>query len=119
MAKGDPPTSPWAFYDSGGDYLGRHITATVAFSGTITPGTDPSTWTNALTGGTVTRDAGCVYTTVIIGALNPDGTPSASAKVFDMSAFTGSRAFTANQLRAVGLATVADIMTAPQITAAP
>jgi hypothetical protein len=112
MAKGDPPTSPWTFYDSGSDYQGKHITASVTWSGAWTG-------TNALTGGTVTRDAGCVYTKVIIGALNPDGTPASGSKVIDMSGFTGSRAFTAGQLSAVGLNTVADIVNARQITASP
>lgn len=112
MAKGDNPTSPWAVYDSGRDYLGRRITATVTFSGV---------WngTNALTGATVTRDSGCVYTKIIIGALNPDGTPASGAKVIDMTGFTGSRSFTSGQLSAVGLNTVADIRNAPQITASP
>lgn len=108
MAKGDPPTSPWMFYDSGGDYLDRHITGTVTFDGT-----------NTLTGGTVTRDAGCVYVKLIIGSLDADGTPSASAKVIDMSGFTGARNFTKAQLNSVGLTTVADILNAPQITASP
>jgi hypothetical protein len=107
MAKGDPPTSPWMFYDSGGDYLGRKITGTVTFDGT-----------NTLTGGTVTRDAGCVYTKVIIGPLNLDGTPSAQAKVIDMSGFEGSRTFTKAQLNSAGLFTVSDIL-GTQITASP
>jgi hypothetical protein len=109
MAKGDPPLSPWTFYDSGADYLGRHITATVTFSGTVTRGTDPATWTNPLTGGTVVRDAGCQYTKVIVGPLNPDGTPSAQAKVIDMSGFSGSKSFSKAQLNSIGLVTLADV----------
>lgn len=107
MARGDPLTSPWMFYDSGGDYLGRHITGTVTFDGT-----------NTLTGATVTRDAGCVYTKLIIGDLNPDGTPSGSAKVINMTGFTGARSFTKAQVNAAGLVVVSDIM-GFQITASP
>ena len=118
MAHGNPPTSPWLFYDSGADFQGKHITGTVTFSGALT-GTDPTTWTSALTGGTVTRDAGCTYTKLIIGPLNPDGTPAAGAKVINMSGFTGSKTFTPAQLAAVGLSTVADVAAAPQITASP
>lgn len=106
MARGDPPTSPWMFYDSGGDYLGRHITATVTFDGA-----------NTLTGATITRDAGCVYTKVIIGTLNPDGSPTGTAKTINMTNQT-SRTFNKNQLNAAGLETVSDIL-GFQITASP
>lgn len=118
MTRGQPPTSPWLFYDSGGDFQGRHITGTATFSGVLT-GTDPTAWTNALTGGTVHRDAGCAYTKLIIGPLNPDGSPAAGAKVIDVSGLSGDRSFSAAQLAAVGLSTVADIANAPQITASP
>lgn len=119
MTHGAPPASPWQFYDSGGDANNKHVTATVTYSGSITPGTAPSTWTNPLTGGTFHRDAGCLYTKVIIGALNSDGSPGAGSKVVDVSGTSGDRAFTAVQLAAVGLSTVADIANAPQITASP
>lgn len=118
MAKGDPPTSPWMFYDSGGDYQGRHITGTITFAGTITTGTDPATWTNTVTGGTVTRDPGCLYTKIIVGPLNPDGSPAPTAKVIDASGFEGSHTFTQAQMNAVGLGTVANVA-AKQITASP
>lgn len=108
MAKGDPPVSPWTFYDSGGDYLGLHIVGVVTFDGT-----------NTLTGGTVTRDAGCQYVKIIIGPLNPDGTPSATAKVIDVSGLSGPRSFTKAQLNSIGLVTVDDVMHAGQITASP
>ena len=118
MTRGVPPTSPWQFYDSGADANGKHIRATVTFSGTLT-GTDPAGWTNPLTGGTVVRDQNpdCLYTRVIIGPLNPDGTPAAGSKVLAVPA--GTTTFTANQLHAAGLNTVADVANAGQITASP
>lgn len=115
MAKGQPPTSPWLFYDSGGDSGDHHITGSVTFSGTLT-GSDPSAWTATLTGGTVTRDAGCVWTKLIIGPLNPDGTPATGTRVIDMSGVTGARNFSQAQLNAVGLVRVNDI-SGLQITA--
>lgn len=106
MAPPTAPTSPWMFYDSGSDYLGRKIVATVTFNGS-----------NTLTGATVVRDAGCVYTKVIIGALNADGSPGPSAKVINVPA--GTTNFNQGQLNGVGLVTVDDIKNAPQITASP
>jgi hypothetical protein len=107
MARGDPLTSPWQFYDSGGDYQDKHIAGVVTFDAS-----------QVLTGGTVTRDAGCVYTKIIIGALNQDGTPSGAAKVINVANLNGSRSFSKAQLNAVGLVNVTDIM-GYQITAAP
>lgn len=115
MAKGDPPTSPWMFWFAT-DTNGFQITATVTFSGTITAGTDPATWTNPLTGGTVFRDSNCAYTKVIIG-VGPDGTPNTSTQVISVPA--GTTQVTANQLASVGLHTVADVFDAPQTTAIP
>jgi hypothetical protein len=105
-ARGDPPTSPWMFYDSGGDYQGRHIRATVTFNGA-----------NQLTGASITRDDGCVYTKVLIGTLNSDGSPTGTVKTINMNNQT-SRSFNQNQLNAVGLFTTSDIL-GFQITASP
>jgi hypothetical protein len=104
MGVATPPTSPYQFYDSGSDYRGRHITGTVTFDGA-----------NNLTGGTVTRDAGCMYTRIVLGMLNADGSPAAGSKVIDVSGLSGPRSFTKAQLNSVGLVTVDDIMNAPQI----
>lgn len=104
-----PPVSPWTFYDVT-DANGKHISATVTFNGT---------WTNAtaLTGGSVFRDPDCHYTQVIIGSINLDGSLPAGTKVIAVPA--GTTNFTAGQLAAVGLSTIGDIETAPQITAIP
>jgi len=99
--RGDPLTSPWMFYDSGGDYQGNRITGTVTFDGTQT-----------LTGGTVHRDAGCVYTKIIIGD------PANPTHTINVAGLTGDRVFSKAQLNAVGLVTVSDIQ-GYQITAAP
>lgn len=98
---GGPPSSPWAFYDSGGDYLGRSITGTVTF------GAD-----QVLTGATVTRDAGCVYTKILIGE------PGGTIRTINVANLTGSRSFTKAQLNAVGLTVLTDIY-GFQITATP
>jgi hypothetical protein len=102
------PTSPWTF-DSTTDGNGKAISGTVTFSGAWTG-------TNALTGGTFHRDAGCVFTKVVIGAINQDGTYPAGTKVIDVSGVNGDQVFSQAQLHAVGLDTVADILTAPQTT---
>lgn len=102
-----PPTSPWTFY-SATDALGKTISATVSFSGAWTG-------TNTLTSGNVHRDAGCQWTRVIIGALNPDGSPATGSKTITIP--TGDTPITQGQLNANGLTTVADVLTAPQITA--
>jgi hypothetical protein len=88
---GTGPTSPWQFYE-GGDYLERMITGVVTF------GAD-----QVLTGATVTRDAGCLWTKIIIGdPLNP-------TRTVNVGNLEGSRSFTKAQLNAVGLAIVTDI----------
>ncbi|MER7280409.1 hypothetical protein ABT369_38830 [Dactylosporangium sp. NPDC000244] len=105
--QGGGPTSPWQFYDSGGDYQGRSIVASVTF------GAD-----QVLTGGSVTRDTGCVYTKIIVGELDEDGQPSGTAKTINVANLNGTRSFSKAQLNAAGLVTVADI-SGYQITAAP
>jgi hypothetical protein len=98
---GGLPSSPWAFYDSGGDYLGRSITGVVTF------GAD-----QVLTGATVTRDAGCQYTKIIVGD------PAAPLRTINVAGLEGSRSFTKAQLNAVGLTVLTDIY-GLQITASP
>lgn len=107
MAHGDPLTSPWQFYDSGGDYLGRSIVGTVTFDGA-----------QALTGGSVVRDAGCLYTKILIGTLDDQGQPTGTTKTINVAGLSGTRSFTKAQLNAVGLADVSDIL-GFQITATP
>jgi len=89
---GGDPTSPWLFYD-GADYLDRHITGTVTFNAS-----------NVLTGATVTRQAGCLWTKILIGndPTNPDRT-------INVSNLVGTRTFTQAQLNAVNLFNLGDI----------
>lgn len=105
MGTPSPVVSPWTFYDTA-DVRGARITATVTF--------DVS---NTLTGATVFRDPTCVYTKVIIGSINPDGTLPAGTRVVTVPA--GTTVITKAQLNSQGLVTVADIQGAPQITASP
>jgi len=106
------PTSPWTFYAvSSDDGLGTlWLAFTVTFTGTWAPAT-------ALTGGQVFRAAASSYTRVAIGPLNTDGSIPTGTKVVTVP--LGTTNFTANQLHAAGLNTVADITGAPQITALP
>lgn len=104
-----PPTSPWTFYTAT-DANGNQITASVTFSGAWAD-TDP------LTGGSVFRDPACLYTKVIIGSINPDGSFPAGTKVVAVPA--GTTNFTPAQLSSQGLNTIGDIKNAPQITASP
>ena len=104
-----PPTSPWTFY-SATDAFGKTISATVTFSGSFADAT-------ALTGGSVFRDPTCVYTKVIIGSINPDGSLPAGTKTVTVP--SGTTNFNAAQLASQGLSTIADVKNAPQITAIP
>jgi hypothetical protein len=101
MAKGDPISSPYV-YDSGGDFQGRHLTATFAFDNV----------TRVLSGLTVHRDVGCVYVAVLIGS--PNATPVRVPA--NGSIPTGDTPVTKGQLNAVGFTTVEDVL-ALQITA--
>lgn len=103
------PTSPWRFYQAT-DANGASIWAQVTFTGTFADA-DP------LTGGSVHRDATCLYTKVIIGSINQDGTLPAGTKVVNVP--SGDTNFSAAQLSLVGLNTLADVRNAPQITASP
>jgi hypothetical protein len=104
MSHGGPVTSPYV-YDSGGDFQGNHITITVTFDDA----------TRALIGAVVHRDAGCVYTKILIG-LGGDGTPNTTTRVINVGNLVGDRSFTPTQMAAVGLNTIDDIL-ALQITA--
>lgn len=108
MAKGDNPTSPWTFWWAN-DNEGDTIRDTVTFDGA---------WTgvNPLTGGTVFRDPNCNYTKVIIG-VGPDGTVATSTRIINVP--SGTTVVGPGQLNAVGLNTVADVFSAPQVTAIP
>jgi hypothetical protein len=106
--KGKPITEPHLspYIWESGDYLSRVIRIVL----------DYNDQTRAITGATVVRDEGCVYTRIIIG-LGPDGTPDSSPKQFDVPA--GSTPVTKQQISTVvGVDTVEQFQ-ALQITAAP
>lgn len=101
MARGDPVSTPYV-YNSGADYLGRHLTGTFNFDNV----------TRNLSSLVVHRDIGCVYIAVLIG--NPNGTP---IRVPPSGAIAeGNTTISQAQLNAVGLTTVEDVL-ALQITA--
>lgn len=103
MAKGDPQLSPWV-WDSGADFLGRHITITVPFN----------TTTRAILNGTIVhRDAGCVYTKIVFGVPSDPGSQRTA------SVPNGDTSITATQFRnATGFTTIDQVL-ALQITAEP
>jgi hypothetical protein len=104
---GGVQVSPWT-YDSGGDYQNKHVSISITYDNA----------TRALTGATLHRDAGCVYTKIYIG-LGADGTPDTTTHVFNISNLTGDRSVTAGQLSAVGLNVIEDVFALGQITAGP
>lgn len=96
--KGDPLTSPWV--ESFTDYQGLALTVTVNFDNI----------SHALTSAMVTRDAGCLWGTLIIG--NPvDGT----AKTFTVASGS-TTTVNSRQLSKQGLNTIEDVL-ALQMTA--
>ena len=99
-----PLTSPWVFTAT--DYLGRAITATVAFNNS----------TLALQSCTVTRAAGCLYQHVYFG-LGTDGTPNSTIRQFGPVP-TGQTTENAAALSALGFNTITDVL-AGQVTAGP
>ena len=101
MAKGDPLLSPYV-WDSGGDYLDRHITITIPFNNT----------TKAIQNGIVVhRDTDCVYTRIVIGVPSDSGAQR-TARVPN-----GDTTFSANQFRnATGFTTITQVLDL-QITA--
>jgi hypothetical protein len=94
---GNPdPVSPYVFVVR--DFLGRVISLTVPYDATkVISGTC-----------TVHRDAGCIYTKVIID-VGGDGTPDTSLKTLSVAGFVGDKTFTKAQVNAVGLVTLADV----------
>lgn len=102
-ARGDVEPSPWVSRFA--DYLDRAITITVAFNNA----------TRSITGGSITRDAGCQYTKVLIG-VGGDGIPDHSSHIFDVSDLEGTRAFGKAAFTSRGFDTIEDVK-ALQITA--
>lgn len=95
--------SPWVW--TAADYQGNAITISVTFNNS----------TRAITGGSVTRDAGCVYGHVYIG-VGPDGTPNTSPDVYAVP--FGTTNLNKNRFTNNGLNTIEDVL-ALQITAGP
>lgn len=92
-----PATSPWV--QEFGDYLGRVIRITVTF--------DEST--RALTDIVVYRDAGCLFTNILLG-VGADGSPDSSTRAVHVPA--GTTDLTPAQLAALrtrGLDTIEDV----------
>ena len=104
------PVSPWTFYAVTADDGSTYLAFTVTFNGTWAPAT-------ATTGGQSFRAANSPYTRMAIGPLNSDGTIPTGTKVVTVP--LGTVNYTANQVHAAGLNTIADITGAPQITALP
>jgi hypothetical protein len=97
-----PRTSPWV--QIFGDYLNRTIRITVTFD----------EGTRAITGITVSRDAGCLFSHILIG-LGADGVPDSTDK--SVAVPFGTTTLTAQQINVLanhGLSTIEDI---PNITA--
>jgi hypothetical protein len=91
---GGPIASPWLW--EAGDYLGRKIRITVDFNNA----------TQALTGATIHRDTGCLFTKIVFD------NPSDEVKSKRLAAPTDGQpdnTYTKNQLNAQGLTTVADL----------
>jgi hypothetical protein len=100
-ARGDVLQSPWVSrFD---DYLGRAITITVNFNNT----------TRAISGGSVTRDVGCLWSKILVG-VGVDGIPDHSGRIFDVP--VGTNTIPKNVFNGMQLDTVEDIQ-ALQITA--
>jgi len=104
MAVDNPPLrSPleWRFED----YLGRAISLRVTFNNN----------TRRITGATVTRDAGCLYST-LYWDVGEDGTPNTSARKATVP--VGTVTLGAGALRTAGLTNVEDVDSA-NFTAGP
>lgn len=102
MGRGGTPQSPFV-YDSGGDYRGNNLRVTVTYNNS----------TRALTGASITRDPGCVYSKIYLG-VGVDGTPNSTPH--QVSVPVGTLAITTAQLAAIGLNLAEDIY-ALQVTA--
>lgn len=102
-ARGDVLQSPWVSRFA--DYQDKAITLSVTFNNA----------TRSITGGSITRDAGCRFTKVLIG-LGGDGVPDHTDKTFDVSGLEGTQSVGKAPFTARGFSTVEDIQ-ALQITA--
>lgn len=91
-----PISSPWIYQAT--DYRGSIIRITITFDNT----------TRVITGGTVFRDAACVYTKIYLGD------PATTLKVFTVAA--GTTNLNVNQLNNNGLNVIEDVL-ATQVTA--
>lgn len=89
------------------DNFGKSVTLTFTFNNA----------TRALTGAQATREAGCQWNKIYVG-LGGDGIPDHTSRVFDVSGFVGTRAFTPTQLSNIGLSTFEDVFQY-QVTAGP
>jgi len=104
-ARGDVLQSPWVSRFA--DYQGLAITLNVTFNNA----------TRSITGGSITRDVGCVYTKVLVG-LGGDGRPDSTDKVFNVGGLEGTQSVGAATFTSRGFTTVESIQ-ALQITASP
>lgn len=102
-ARGDQLQSPWVSRFA--DYKDKAITLTVTFNNT----------TRSITGGSITRDAGCQFTKVLIG-LGEDGSPDSTDTAFNVAGLEGTQSVGKAPFTARGFSTVEDIQ-ALQITA--
>lgn len=104
MGIATPVTSPWVEIFS--DYIGRAIQITVTFNES----------TRQVTGVTVYRDVGCLFTKILVG-VGPDGVPDNTSK--SVTVPEGTTVLTAQQLAALankGLSSIEDFAET-QITA--
>ena|SRR5688572_16130261 len=100
-ARGDVEPSPWVSrFD---DYLGRAIVITVNFNNA----------NRSITGGSVTRDVGCLWSKILIGR-GADGVPDHSSRVFNVP--VGTNAIPRSVFNSMQLDVIEDIR-ALQITA--
>jgi hypothetical protein len=99
-----PPVSPFVF--EARDYLGRIIRITIPYD-------DVTKAINA--SATVHRDAGCLYTKIVVD-VGGDGSPNSSTKKVTVPA--GDTTVTVAQMSAVGLTSINQVINT-QITAIP
>lgn len=95
--------SPWVW--TAADYQGNAITVSITFNDS----------TRAISGGSVTRDPGCVYGHVYVGT-GADGIPDDTPKAFAVP--VGTTNLNKNRFTNNGLNTIEDVL-ALQITAGP
>lgn len=95
MGVSTPETSPYV--QQFADYLNRVIRITVVFDNA----------TRAISGGTVFRDANCLYTNVFVG-VGPDGSPNTSPRTFAVPA--GTTAVGANRFHQMSITTIEDFL---------